>query len=235
MDRLSAAALARQLGTTSPRVARAIERLGIRARTESGRYLLSRRQAERIRAELGVTPRHQDLSCSELLVLAALRSAPFGLVSKRAVAARSGLSPTAAGRALDSLFRRRLVRREKRVIAAGSAQEVNLWRVRYENPNFSKLDPILDRVEVPKREGPLPKRVPARLRHLFWNTAPSQLGVEKNGPYIARRLLQTMDLQGLAWGSEILCAEDWLAGAQARNLDKRVRVLAANLAREASL
>jgi hypothetical protein len=72
--------------------------------------------------------------------------------------------------------------------------------------------------------------VPGRLRHLFWNTADSQLDVSSSGPYIARRLLQTMDLQGLAWGAKTLAPRDWEQAAKARGLDPKVRQLAQNLA-----
>jgi len=75
------------------------------------------------------------------------------------------------------------------------------------------------------------KRVPKRLHHLFWNTAESQLDVSRAGPYIARRLLRTMDLQGLAWGARALKPEDWEQGALARGLDPKVKRLARNLAR----
>jgi hypothetical protein len=72
--------------------------------------------------------------------------------------------------------------------------------------------------------------VPGRLRHLFWNTAESQLDVSRAGAYIARRLLQTMDLQGLAWGAQALGPADWERAARARGLDPKVKTLARNLA-----
>lgn len=73
-------------------------------------------------------------------------------------------------------------------------------------------------------------RVPLRLRHLFWNTAESQLDVRRAGPYIARRLLRTMDLQGLAWGAQALGPDDWEQAALARGLEPKARRLARNLA-----
>jgi hypothetical protein len=73
--------------------------------------------------------------------------------------------------------------------------------------------------------------VPSRLLHLFWNTAPSQLDVERGGPYIARRLLRTLDPEGLSWGARNLPAAAWREGAKARGLALDVRVLAENLAR----
>lgn len=119
------------------------------------------------------------------------------------------------------------------MIAAGRTKEIELWRADLANERWSELDPVLDRIEKPSKAAPRSKKVPANLRHLFWNTAPTQLDVASSGPYIARRLLQTMDLQGLAWGARALTAADWQAGARARNLSGPVRQLAANLAAEA--
>lgn len=235
MDIISGAALARELGTSPPRISRAVERLGIDARQSNGRLALSSSQAEMVRRALGVTPRISGLSRPETRALAALRSAPLGLVSARAVARRSGLSPTAAAGALRSLLEKGLVTQRKETIAVGRAREVNIWRANHAHPNWAAMDPILGRVEPPRRRPPAKpaERVPARLLHLFWNTADAQLDVRAAGAYIARRLLQTMDLQGLAWGAEVLSSEDWQEGSRARGLDQGARQLAHNLARAA--
>jgi DNA-binding Lrp family transcriptional regulator len=233
MDTISAAALARELGTSVPRVVRAIEQLGIDARQANGRFAIMPRQADRLRRRLGVVPRAAGVSRSETVVLAALRSAPLGLVSARAVSRRSGLSPTAARRALKSLLAQGLVEQASEVVAAGRARQMTIWRANPEHPRWPDLDPVLGQVAQPQRPLWAGKRVPRRLRHLFWNTAESQLEVTRAGAYIARRLLQTMDLQGLAWGAQALRAEDWERGALARGLDPKVKRLARNLAEAA--
>jgi len=66
--------------------------------------------------------------------------------------------------------------------------------------------------------------------HLFWNTAESQLNVAHGGPYIARRLLRTMDPEGLAWGAANLAPGDWRQAAGARGLEPSVKALARNIA-----
>jgi MarR family len=230
MDTISGAGLARELGTSVPRIARATERLGIDARQPNGRLAFTRNQADRIHDALGVTPPVEGLTRSETMALAALRNAPFGLVSARAVARRSGLSPTAATRALDSLLTRNLVLRTREAVAAGRAREMEVWRSNVAHPRWSEIDPLLDRVKPPQRPGSAADRVPRHLRHLFWNTAESQLDVSHAGAYVARRLLQTMDIQGLAWGAQALAPEDWRQGAKARGLDPKARQLARNLA-----
>lgn len=233
MDTISGASLARELGTSVPRISRATERLDIDARQANGRFSFTRHQANRVRHALGVTPRIEGLTRSETVVLAALRNAPFGLVSVRAVARRSGLSPTTAGRALKPLLAKGLVAQATEVIAAGRARKARVWYANVMHPRWPELEPTLDEVESPKRAKPAADRVPRYLRHLFWNTAESQLDVRHAGAYTARRLLQTMDIQGLAWGAQVLEREDWRQGAEARGLDAKVKRLAHNLAESA--
>lgn len=236
MDRLtSGAALAREMETSVPRVVRAADRLGIE-RTVGGRLTLTPAEVQVLRDELGFVPRIDGLRRSEVMVLAALRQAPLGLVSTRAVARRSTLSPTAAGKALETLLEKSLVTRSEEVVAAGTAKAMTVWRANVRHPRWREFSPQLDRVELPGRESSSDRprrstdaRVPGHLRHLFWNTAPEQLEVESSGPYIARRLLRTMDIQGLAWGAATLRAEDWRAALAARGLDPEVRQLGRNL------
>lgn len=150
----------------------------------------------------------------------------------RSVAVRAGVSPTAAGRALARLEDQQLVRRERTWVAAGRAQEVELLHANIASPDWPALAPRLATVEPPVVNGgkKLGGRVPPRLRHLFWNTDPAQLDVERGGDYIARRLIQAGDLEGLAWGAEHLRAEHWYRAAATRGLTDRMRSLARNLA-----
>ncbi len=234
MDTVSGAQLARELGTSVPRISRAIERLGIDARQANGRLAFTPHQAERLRDALGVSPVLPGLTRTQVRVLAALRSAPFGLVSARAVARRAGLSPTATGRALGALLGFGLVSRTEEVLAAGRARKATIWRANPTHPRWAEIDRTLTTVKTPKRDTKTDVRVPPRLLHLFWNTAPSQLEVRTAGPYIARRLLREMDVQGLAWGAATLTKEDWLRAARARGLDPKTRRLGKNLAESAA-
>ncbi len=230
MDTYSAVATARMLQTSVPRVVRAIERLGIKARTPGGRVALTQKQFERLRNELGVTPSIDGLSPTEVKVLSALARAPLGLASARVAAARSCVSPTAASRALRSLEAKGLVLRESCIVAAGRARSMELLRANYASSRWPGLAPQLAKVVQPHRHRSHDRRVPHYLRHLFWNTAPEQMVVKDAGAYIARRLLNTGDLEGLAWGAANLNAYDWERGARARGLDASTRALARNLA-----
>lgn len=230
---MSGAALAGELGTSLPRVARAAKRLGIDSRP-GGRLSLAVGDVRRLRAELGVTPRVEGLAPIEVKVLAALRRAPFGLISARSVAARAAVSPTAASRALNCLEERMLVYREQTMIAAGRARPAVLWHANLLHPRWSEIARALGELRPPKqrsRRETQAGRVPVRLGHLFWNVSPAQLDTNRAGSFIAGRLLSTQDAEGLAWGAIHLRPTDWRAAAKARGLDPRTRALAENLAR----
>src|SRR4051794_34578690 len=134
---MSAAETARRLGTSVPRVKRAIERLGLGVETHlGGRVVIDRRQFKRLRHELGVKTEVADLSSTEVAVLSALAYSPFGLVSSRAVAQRARISPTSASQALKRLEQERLALRERTWVAAGRAREQEIVRANYSSPQW---------------------------------------------------------------------------------------------------
>ena len=234
MDSISASEAAGRLGTSVPRVQRAIARLGLGERRGGGRVLLDESELDRLRRELGVVAAVDGLSRSEARVLAALARAPRGLAGARAVARRAGVSPTAAARAVRSLAARGLVRRERRWVAAGRAREVEVVRANVSAPGWAALAPRLALVRPPDRREPdRPRRLPPRLRHLFWNADPSRIDLEAHGGYVAERLLSSHDLDGLAWGARTLTAADWKQAAHTRGLTAAEQALARNLARAA--
>ena len=232
MDTISASEASRRLRTSLPRVRRAIDRLGLEVdKRPGGRVLLSEPQLELLRSELGVVPPVDGLSRIETQVLAALARAPRGLAAVRAVARRAGVSPTAATGALRTLAERGLVRREREWVAAGRAREVELVRANVTAPEWASLAPHLAAARLPNgREQRRPSRVPARLRHVFWNAGPSRLELDAHGAYIAERLLSSHDLDGLAWGAHALTDRDWEQAARNRGLSAAERALARNLA-----
>lgn len=227
----TASELARELGTSVPRVVRAAQRLGFDQRRGSGRLALTPQQAKRLRTVLGRSQPVPGLSATEVAILAALARSPFGLTSARAAARKAGVSPTAAARALTRLAGLGLVVSQDAVIAAGRARHVRLLHANRRHPRYRALAARLARVEPP--ESHRDEEVPARLRHLFWNTDLAQLNVAHGGEYIARRLLRTLDPDGLAWGARNLYAAHWRAAACARGLEPAVRVMAENLASQA--
>jgi DNA-binding Lrp family transcriptional regulator len=236
MDTYSASAVARMLFTSTPRVLRAIRSMTMPVPTStSGAYAITPLQLDALRAEL-VGPTPVGLNRVQSLVLAALARSPRGLASIRSVARRAGVSPTTAGRALDNLAREGLVRAEKQTLALGRAAPVLVYSAAVDHPRWHELAPALAKVSLPQ----LPEQVPAQtvpyyLRHLFWNTAKSQLDVTTSAPFIAKRLLSTGDLDGLAWGAIHLPTEAWERAAHSRGISPRDRALARNLARRHSV
>ncbi len=218
-----------------PRVKRAIGRLGLRVeRVPGGRVRLTGQQLEDLRGELGRPASVEGLSRVETQVLAALARAPRGLTSVRAVARRAGVSPTAAAAAIRSLSRRGLIWRVREWAAAGRARELELFRADATAPGWPAIAQQLTAVQLPAERSPRrPTRVPARLRHLFWNADPAGLDLRSAGGYIAERLLSTRDLDGLGWGLNALSAADWEQASRSRGLAPAERALARNLARHA--
>lgn len=236
MDTYSASAVARMLGTSTPRVLRAIRRLGMAVSTSpSGAYTITATQLDTLRAELG-DPIPVGLTRVQARVLAALARSPRGLASIRSVARRAGVSPTAAGRALQDLTQSKFARAEQQTLALGRATPVLIYSAVVVHPRWHELAPTLAKVSL----SPLLQQVPAQtvpyyLRHLFWNTAKSQLDVTTSAPYIAKRLLSTGDLDGLAWGATHLPPQAWEHAARSRGVSPRDRALARNLARRHSV
>ena len=231
MDAYLASDIARLLDTSIPRVQRAIKRLELRGqRPGAGRGRFTAQQVARLRDELGVTPHVPGLSLTQVRVLAALARAPLGVASIRVLAGRAGLSPTATSRAVASLLAEDLVVCEERMVAAGNAQSMRVFRSNVLVPRWRELAPSLARVTPPRREIRAARRVPRHLRHLFWNTTAAQMRTDEAGGYIARRLISSADAEGLAWGAAQLNAEDWGHAARTRGLAPRERALAHNLA-----
>jgi len=237
MDNMSASEAARRLGTSLPRVVRAIERLGLDVeRRDGGRVLLTEAHLERLKEQLGFTPPVDRLSRLETKVLAELARAPRGLASLRALARRAGVSPTSASRAVRSLALKGLVRRDLEWVAAGRAREVELIRPNVTARGWAPLARRLAAARPVERKaratlGPRHGGVPARLRHLFWNVDPGQIDLRRHGGYVAERLISAGDLDGLAWGIGALQTDDWESAARNRGLSPEKRALARNIAR----
>lgn len=223
--------LAEELGTNAPRVSRSLRNLGIQPNMVGNHAALTVAQAAAVRRVLGVVPPVPGLSRVQTQVLAALSRAPLGVRSARVLARRAAVSPTVASGAVSALVAEGLAVVSVEPVVEGSVRDAQVIRANRGEEAYVRLANHLAGVvlPVPRRRRNV-ARVPARLGHLFWNTAGSQRDVRSAGGYIARRLLAVEDLEGFAWGAHALSCADWRHGARARGLSPRMRALALNLA-----
>lgn len=223
--KISLREVARRLGTSAPRVRRALDRMGL----GSERGGVTNGEFSRLRAELGTRGQVPGLSDSQARVLAALVRAPLGLVSARAVAARAGVAPTSASAALGALAERGLVRREPVELVSGRA---TVWRARPPATGMGDLAPSLRRIRPPVASRGRPaRRIPRDLLHLFWGGDPRRIELPRDGAFVARRLLESPDPEAIAWGRAHLSRTAWARAARLRGLAAPERALARRLAR----
>jgi hypothetical protein len=210
--------LARRLGVSRHRIERVAAALGVGSRTR-GRLLLTDAEADRIAAKIGVGGPVAGLSRSQALVLAVLASRPQGVVSARAVARLSGLSPTTASTALKALAAQNLTTTTREVVLDRWAAVRTVTRANTSHPDWPRLAEALAGFALPK---PAPaSRVPASLRYAFWNADEEtfrNLSPVRDGTYIAYRALTSGDPDLLAFAADQVPRTAWEAVAGRRGL-----------------
>jgi DNA-binding transcriptional ArsR family regulator len=221
------------LGTTVPRIHRAVDRLALSPqRTKGGHLRLSREDVERLRHLLGPDNQAADgLSHSDRQVVGALARRPLGIRSIRAVARASGVSPTTASRSLARLEQMGFVETITRTVVEGRIKQVQAWQVTTERIVEAVKLTVGLRFPVPKRVVRT-GRLPSRVHHLFWSVPhPERLDLERDADYIAYRILVSEDVAALVWATLSLPRSAWAAASKIRGLDGPRRALAENLAR----
>ena len=202
---------AEDLGTTVHRVTRAVERLGIEMlhhvvkQPQRGRpaRTISRLDLERLRHELGSTPRECGRSREEMFVLAAFNLSPFGFRSMRAVASASTVSPTTAVLIVERLIDEELVtRRRVNEVLSGRVVQINIVEA---NRLSSGWREVMDQIRVTSLPTPStprePKRAPRRFWHLFWNSNPAAMPVSEYADFLTSRLILSKDAAAVAWAA----------------------------------
>jgi hypothetical protein len=229
---VSAPEAARALDTTLPRVHRSMSRLGIGA-SVCGRLRLTGAEFRRLSEELGYAPVRDELNREQMFVLAALLQHSLGLRSARAVARVAGVSPTTAARALVRLENGGYVVHPIRRIIEGAVKDVKLWEIDWTSPAWQSVESDVRRTVPPVGVADTTSStVPARLDHLFWNVDRSTLDTEKDGAFIALRIIGSSDLQALSWlASGAVSKKNLRRASRARGVSPRQRDFALNLAR----
>lgn len=233
MNTYTPSVVAALLGVSRRRIVAASERSGI-GTMKGRRRLFTDTDVSLLREELGSAPVIESLSRSELVALAELSRRPCGLVSARAVARACGLSPATAAKAVHRLVAVGLVVERDEVVALGRARRVRSLHANVRHPQWGSLLPVLRQVVNPVMPVPSPsERVPAHVRHAFWNVDDDVLaGVTPatDGPFIAARALTTGDLDLLAFAAATVPRAAWTQAGRARGLTSEQRTLAHNLA-----
>lgn len=232
MDTYSLTEAARSLGTSMPRLSRAIRDLGI-VPTQAGKERqLNASQFAALRERLGCAPLVDGLTREEMFVLAALNLHPLGMRSIRAVARSASVSPTTASRAVAQLQARGLVAAGMERVVEGAAVDATVLRIARDGTAWIEIAPAVRTVVLPSRHEPRtpPRAVPQRLWHHFWNAEPSRVRLPVDSDYVAARLLRSDDPQALSWAASNLDAASIGKVAQLRGLDDKRRSMIRHLA-----
>jgi hypothetical protein len=235
MVRRTTGSVARDLGTSVPRVHRALRELGLTPdQTAGGHLRLSPTEVARVRRRLGRVVAVEGLGREEVLTLAALSRRPLGLRSARAVARAAGISHGASTAALSRLEGMGCVMRKPRLVVEGCARSITEWEVCFLSPQWRRVASAISRVEVPRTDprASKPAFLPRRFGHLFWDVPhPEQIDLRVKGATVAHRMLTSSDPRAHAWAATMLPAKDLRRAATYRGVSERVQALAENLAR----
>jgi DNA-binding Lrp family transcriptional regulator len=223
MDTMSLAEAAHQLETSIPRLQRATDRLGMDIGTGYGRKV-TQEQFDTLRKHLGYAPTVEGLSREGVLLLAALNRRPLGARSARALSRSAGVSPTVASRLIGRLTEEGLINQQQTRVAEGSARDITVLRLNRESPRWAAIRDAVRSAQLPVPDSPpIPKQVPQRLWHHFWNASPAELKLPKNSDFVAARLLRTKDPEAVSWAVTHLDPGSIRKVANLRGLDDRER------------
>lgn len=227
--------VASALGTSVPRVHRAIHGLGLHPeQTPGGHLRLNGEELRQLASELGSVPTIEGLRRQDVLVLAALNRRPFGLVSARAVARASGISPTTASVALRRLEAVSYIEHVTEQVIEGRVRKITIWKVRRTSPQWKSVAPIVARIVLPQPApvGPAPRYLPRRFAHLFWDMPhPERIDLQRQGPTVAYRIMTSNDAQAISWASKTLSRSALRKAMRFRGVDAPTRAMIENILR----
>lgn len=232
MDTYSLTDAAEALGTSLPRLRRAIRELEIRPTPHGRERRLDEGQFAELRSRLGSAPQLDGFTREELFVLAALNLHPLGMRSIRAVARAASVSPTTASRAITNLTAEGLLTAGTERLVEGEAVDATVLRIARRSPEWIQIAPAVRTVVLPRRRAPRtpPKAVPQHLWHHFWNADPGKIRLPADADYVAARLLRSDDPQALSWAASNLDVASIARVEQLRGLDDERRSMIRHLA-----
>lgn len=231
MDTISVAQSAKLLGTSAPRVQRAIDHHRIRpVINRRGHQELTEHHLTQLKSILGVTPQ-SPLSREALRALAALNQHPAGLRTARAVARAANISPTTATKALAQLAADGYITANPRRLLEGRPLTAVIFEINYTSRRWADIAEIVRQVHLPHRQAThQPTQVPRRLWHHFWNADPTKIRLPADAAYVAARLLRSDDPQAVSWAATNLAPTAIVAAATLRGVTPAARRMINNLA-----
>jgi hypothetical protein len=217
--------VAKLLGVSLPAAHHALDAYGIPRPGRGRPRTTSKNLVDEIIAQRGRTPR-SAYRPTEVRVLAALSRSPLGLSSTRSVAAKAGVSPTTASKALEQLGRQGFAEQREVVTASGRAERQKRWFISAAHLPAELMHAVRG-TRLPERPDPRGS-LPRELYHLFWNADISRLDPAKDGSYLADRLLSSPDLRAWRWAITNLSRSDIERALRRRGASESTRALVRN-------
>ena len=203
------AEVATALHTSVPRVTRRMARLGISGvrvvRDGYSTTVLTPAEVATLRRDLGVAPPVEGYTREELFALAAINLSPFGFRTVQALARAAVISPTTASKVVSRLVDAGLIeiRRQKELMSR-RVVAVSALHLNRDHPEWRRIRSLVAKVELAQRDQLLPKYVPRRFWHLFWNAEPLRLPLSEHADFVASRMLLSDDPRAVAWAASML-------------------------------
>ncbi|MCY4103643.1 MAG: hypothetical protein OXG55_10350 [bacterium] len=149
---------------------------------------------------------HEDapvLSDAQQRVLAALSRRPLGLYPVESVALAAGVTPAEAAMALEHLLDEGLVTCEEETVPSRPVRREFVWKLAV--AAWSRVPDVLRRTQLPAvPAGPMPERLPARFRHLFWWGDTSLYRLPRDAALVAEQILTSGDVTSWGWALRTL-------------------------------
>lgn len=154
-----------------------------------------------------------------------------GRGSAREVAALAGVSPTTAAKGLERLLAEGLVSHDMEKTARGGVVALPRWRANHRAWD-APLSKAVRRATLPERPSAVRStKVPRRFHHLFWNADVADLDAERNGAYIAGRMLEAADVAAWSWALSNIDGTDIDRALSRRGVPASARALVSNWTR----
>ncbi len=194
------------LGTSVPRVTRAMKRLDVvpTPSLRNGRrvQVLESSKIVALEDELGFAPHVEGYTREDMFVLAAINLSPYGFRSVYAISRAASISATTAGKVVDKLTENGLIlMTPQRELLNRKVVVVLALRANRHNSQWWKLSEAIAAVRLPAQVPKPAKIVPRRFWHLFWNADPLKLPIVDYADFIATRMLLSDEPQAIAWAA----------------------------------